>query len=52
MDSSGNEIITSYNIITVLSYFNNDTMIETPEGQFVKRKKEADEQQLRLTFED
>lgn len=48
MDNLGNEIITSYNVTSVRNYFMNNTPIETNEGRFLRRKKEADERQLKL----
>ncbi|WP_319229857.1 hypothetical protein [Draconibacterium orientale] len=48
VDTEGNEKIVGYDVHRVNNYFENDKPIETPEGRFYRKKKEADENQLSL----
>lgn len=44
--------ITSYEVIFVYRYYDNDNPIETPEGRRKRQKYEADKRQLELDFKD
>lgn len=48
IDNEGNEKVSGYDVLRVNHYFENDRPIETPEGRFHRRKKEADRSQLKL----
>lgn len=48
IDNEGNEKITSYNILRVNNYFENNKTTETPEGKKHRQKKEADERQFKM----
>jgi len=48
IDTEGNEKIVGYDVHRVNKYFDNDKPIETPEGKFHRKKKEADKSQLSL----
>lgn len=48
IDSEGNEKIVGYDVHRVNNYFENEKPIETPEGRYHRKKKEADENQLSL----
>ena len=48
IDTEGNEKVVGHDVHRVNKYFDNDKPIETPEGKFHRKKKEADENQLSL----
>ncbi|SDX64408.1 hypothetical protein [Hymenobacter psychrophilus] len=48
IDNQGHEKVTSYDIMRVNSYFENNKPVETPEGKQHRRAKAADKQQLNL----
>lgn len=51
LDNDGNEKITSYNILKVNNYFENEKPIETQEGKKYRQQKEANENQFDM-FDD
>ncbi len=51
MTNEGVVRITSYEVLSVNRYYDNDNPIETPEGKRKRQKREADRHQLRI-FED
>lgn len=50
INNEGEVKIAGYEVLMVDKYFVNDTPIETPEGKRRRQKKEAEEQQLKMTF--
>ena len=48
IDNEGNEKITSYNILRVNNYFEDNKLTETPEGKKHRQKKEADDRQFKM----
>ncbi len=48
IDTEGNERVIGHDVHRVNKYFENDKPIETPEGKYHRKKKEANESQLSL----
>lgn len=51
INNNGEEIISSYNIIKVLEIYNQKEVTETNEGRLYRKKKEAEDSQLSISFE-
>ena len=50
MTNEGEVRITSYEVLCVNRYYDNDNPVETPEGKRKRTKKEVEERQLKLNF--
>jgi len=48
VDNEGHEQVTSYNIVRVNEYFENDKPVETPEGRLHRHRRSAGESQISL----